>query len=85
MIKRIQKRASESENQRNDDNMEVLEKRFKTFEEQSLPIIKYFESQGKLWKIDANRSAAEVSQEVISEIEQEKVYPNSLMFNHSPS
>jgi len=44
MTKRIQKRASETENQRNDDNMEVLEKRFKTFEEQSLPIIKYFES-----------------------------------------
>ena len=61
MIKRIQKRASESENQRNDDNMEVLEKRFKTLEEQSLTIIKYFERQGKLWKIDANRSAAEVS------------------------
>ena len=33
MKQRIQKRASESEKQRNDDNMEVLEKRFKTFEE----------------------------------------------------
>jgi adenylate kinase family enzyme len=35
----------------------VLEKRFKTFEQQSMPIIKYFEELGKLWRIDATKTA----------------------------
>ena len=40
MIARITKRGEEQgENKRNDDNLEVLQKRFKVFREQSMPIV----------------------------------------------
>lgn len=47
-----------------------------------MPIIKYFEELGKLWRIDATKTAQEVKDEVLSNIDIEKVYPNKLRFNH---
>lgn len=49
-----------------------------------MPIIKYFENQGKLWRIDGNKSASEVSDEVIPKIDKETVFPNALRFSHTP-
>ncbi|KAI8129318.1 hypothetical protein FF38_13003 [Lucilia cuprina] len=45
---------------RSDDNMESLKKRIQTYNNHSLPIIKYFEELGKVKQIDASPSADEV-------------------------
>ena len=65
MIKRINKRANESTEVRNDDNMEVLSRRFDTFRDQSMPIIEWYEKSDQVRRIDANGTADEVTQEVI--------------------
>ena len=55
MIARIQKRGESSGDQkRNDDNMEVLKKRFNVFREQSMPIIEFYEKDNKVRKINSN-------------------------------
>ncbi|KAI8475055.1 MAG: adenylate kinase-domain-containing protein [Monoraphidium minutum] len=41
---------------RADDNAETIRKRFRTFVEQSLPVIHHYEAQGKVVKIDATRT-----------------------------
>ncbi|KAJ8612017.1 hypothetical protein MRB53_037660 [Persea americana] len=38
---------------RADDNVESIKKRFKTFVETSMPVVEYFEKQGKVVKIKA--------------------------------
>lgn len=49
MIDRITTRAAESgDNKRSDDNLEVLQKRFQTFKEQSVPIVDLYETIGKV-------------------------------------
>ena len=49
MTQRITKRGESSG--RTDDNMESLKKRFKTFEEETLPVIDYFEKKGKVIRV----------------------------------
>lgn len=71
MIKRIQKRANESEELRNDDNMEVLVKRFQTFKDQSLPIIEQYAEIGKLRTFDANQTAEKVTLDVVKVLRDE--------------
>ena len=61
MVERINYRGQAAgEEKRNDDNMEVLLKRFQVFKEQSIPIINYYETIGKVRRINANQSADEV-------------------------
>lgn len=65
MIDRINKRAAESAGQvRNDDNIEVLKKRFKTFRDQSMPIVNGFEKKGKVKRINSNQDPEKVYAEV---------------------
>ena len=65
MIDRINKRASESGAQvRNDDNIEVLKKRFQTFREQSMPIVQIYEKQSKVKKINSNQEPEKVYMDV---------------------
>lgn len=45
---------------RADDNAESIKKRFKTFEETSMPVIDYFAAQGKVEKIRATTTPEEV-------------------------
>ncbi len=49
---------------RADDNAESIRKRFKTFEETSMPVVDYFEKKGKVVKVGAAKSAEEVYNEV---------------------
>lgn len=49
---------------RTDDNIESLRKRFVTNKESTMPIVKHFEDNGLLRKIDASRSPDEVYEEV---------------------
>ena len=49
---------------RSDDNAETIRKRFKTFVEQSLPVIDHYEGLGKAHKVSATRPPDEVFAEV---------------------
>ncbi|MCJ1377258.1 bifunctional uridylate/adenylate kinase [Xylographa soralifera] len=49
---------------RADDNAESIKKRFKTFVETSMPVVEYFEKEGKVVRIPATRAPDEVYAEV---------------------
>ncbi|KAL0480801.1 UMP-CMP kinase [Acrasis kona] len=51
---------------RSDDNMESIRKRFKTFVTQSLPVIDYFEKQGRVRRVNSCRPIESVYNEVSS-------------------
>ena len=55
---------------RTDDNEESIRKRFKTFVETSMPVVEYFEKQGKVVKIKAVKSPDEIYEEVQKAMEQ---------------
>lgn len=66
MIERINKRAAESGAAvRNDDNEDVLKKRFKTFRESSMPIVEIFEKQGKVKRINSMQEEESVFADVL--------------------
>lgn len=55
MIARINARSEASgDNKRNDDNMDVLHKRFAVFQEQTIPIVNHFSGLDKVKTINAN-------------------------------
>ena len=47
MTKRILKRAETPEEARKDDNVETVKKRFKVFQEDTMPVVNQFKEQGK--------------------------------------
>lgn len=47
---------------RADDNEESIRKRFRTFIETSMPVVDYYEKQGRVVKIDATPTAEEVEE-----------------------
>lgn len=49
---------------RSDDNAESIKKRFKTFVETSMPVVEYFEKEGKVVKVDARKGPEEIYEEV---------------------
>lgn len=68
MMKRLLKRGESSG--RDDDNAESIKKRFKTFKETSMPVVEYFEKQGKVVKINCEDSIDDVSKQVNTAVEQ---------------
>ncbi|KAI0811100.1 UMP-CMP kinase [Irpex lacteus] len=67
--KRLLKRAETSG--REDDNIESIKKRFKVYEEQTMPVIEYYNKQGKVVEIDATATIEEVhvkAKEVVGKI-----------------
>ena len=54
---------------RSDDNAETIRKRFRTFVEQSLPVIDHYEGLGKACKISATRTPDEVFTDVQAAID----------------
>ncbi|XXG44632.1 hypothetical protein AAC387_Pa01g4380 [Persea americana] len=60
----MEKRILNRNQGRVDDNVETIRKRFKVFVESSLPVIEYYSSKGKVQKIDAAKSVAEVFEDV---------------------
>ncbi|KAH8813325.1 UMP-CMP kinase-like protein [Xylogone sp. PMI_703] len=67
LVKRLLKRGETSG--RSDDNMESIKKRFKTFQEVSMPVVHHYEKDGRLVKIDASRSPDEVYADVKEQME----------------
>jgi UMP-CMP kinase len=65
---------------RADDNIESIKKRFKTFEETSMPVVNEFESQGRVVKVEAVKSPADVYKEVQAKIKERGVEPITLKF-----
>ena len=53
---RIMTRAKESDETRDDDSVEVLQKRLKVYHESTAPIIPYYQSRGKLSVVDGMQS-----------------------------
>ncbi|XP_010269906.1 PREDICTED: UMP-CMP kinase 3-like [Nelumbo nucifera] len=51
---------------REDDNIDTIRKRFKVFVESSIPVVEYYESKGKVKKIDAGKPREEVFEVVKS-------------------
>lgn len=67
MEKRLLERGKTSG--RSDDNAESIRKRFKTFLETSMPVVDYFESQGRVVSVKATRSKEEVYAETKEKVE----------------
>jgi len=58
MTKRLLKRGETSG--REDDNIESIKKRFKTYHDQTMPVIEYYNKQSKVASIDASVTIEEV-------------------------
>jgi len=67
MMKRLMERGKTSG--RADDNVESIRKRFRTFVETSMPVVDYFEGQGRVVKVLATRSKDEVYGDVRKGVE----------------
>ncbi|CAK7347694.1 unnamed protein product [Dovyalis caffra] len=71
---------------REDDNIETIRKRFKVFLESSLPVVEYYDSKGKVRKVDAAKPVEEVFETVKTFFtpKEEKVKHHSCaIFRHS--
>lgn len=60
---------------RADDNIESIKKRFRTFVETSMPVVDEFEGQGRVVKVNAERGADEVYEDVKREFGERGVQP----------
>ncbi|CDP12937.1 unnamed protein product [Coffea canephora] len=49
---------------REDDNIETIKKRFRVFQESTLPLVNYYASKGKVRKVDAARPVEDVFESV---------------------
>ena len=67
MQKRLLQRGKTSG--RTDDNEESIKKRFKVFVETSMPVVDYFESQGRVVKVQATNGPDEVYKETREKLE----------------
>ncbi|KAH8676054.1 uridylate kinase [Xylariales sp. PMI_506] len=54
---------------RSDDNADSIRKRFRTFVETSMPVVDYFETKGKVIKINAERDPKEVHKDTQKQVE----------------
>ncbi|PQE27100.1 uridylate kinase protein [Rutstroemia sp. NJR-2017a WRK4] len=55
---------------RTDDNAESIKKRFKTFVETSMPVVDYFEEQGRVVKVLAQKTPEDVYRETRKKLEE---------------
>jgi len=69
MLQRLTERGKTSG--REDDNEESIKKRFRTFEETSMPVIDYYRQKGKVVEIDAAASVDEVYQKVKVKVDEQ--------------
>ena len=69
LFKRIENRAMESQGARADDNAEVLKKRIVIYEEQTKPIIPYYENNNLLHKVDGMENIDMIEKNINSLLE----------------
>jgi UMP-CMP kinase len=73
MLSRLLKRGETSG--RDDDNIESIRKRFRTFEETSMPVVHNFEKQGKVIRIEATGTKEEVYERIKEEFKAKGLSP----------
>ena len=66
MLKRLLKRGETSG--RDDDNIESIRKRFRTFREASYPVVEYYEKKGKVVHVKAVDTPERVFEQVKNEL-----------------
>ena len=69
LLKRILKRAQESEEKRDDDNSVIVKKRLEVYNKETMPIVDFYSSKYNLNKIDGMQSIQEVSNTIENLIE----------------
>ncbi|XP_042471042.1 UMP-CMP kinase 3-like [Zingiber officinale] len=60
----MERRLLSRNQERVDDNIETIRKRFRVFVESSLPVIEHYELKGKVRKVNATKSIEEVFEDV---------------------
>ena len=60
---------------RSDDNEESIKKRFRVFEETSMPVVEYFEKEGKVERVKAVEEPDEVYKVVRERMEGRGLHP----------
>lgn len=73
MLGRLLKRGETSG--RDDDNIESIRKRFRTFEQTSMPVVREFEEKGKVISVQATGSVDEVYERIKEELKTKGVSP----------
>ena len=69
LIERILKRAEDSGEARSDDNAEIVENRMHVYNEQTAPVLPYYEKEGLLRHIDGMASIEEVEAQITGILE----------------
>ena len=70
LINRIEKRASENINVRNDDNSDVLKNRIVIYKKDTLPVINFYKGSNRLQSINGMQSIEKVSNDIQKLIEE---------------
>ena len=65
LLKRITKRALESNIARDDDNSEILKNRIVVYKKDTLPVLKYYKNLNKLYSIDGMQNVEGVSKDIL--------------------
>lgn len=71
MLQRLLQRGKTSG--RSDDNMNSIRKRFKVFENTSMPVVDYFDKQGKVLKVNCDQPVDEVFGQVVAQLKKEGI------------
>jgi len=61
---RLLRRGETATVKRDDDNLESIRKRFRTFQDQTRPVLEYYESKGMLRRINSNKPVDEVYDQI---------------------
>ena len=69
LLNRINKRASENKNVREDDNSEILANRLIVYNKQTIPVLEHYEKNNKLKKVDGMLSIEEVFNQILNVLE----------------
>ena len=67
------KRLNGGNEERVDDNEEIIKKRLETFKKETKPIVEYFEKQGNLIKIDGMKTKDEISKEKLEKFKEKSL------------
>jgi len=69
LIERIQTRAAETGGARSDDNVETLKNRLKVYNDQTAPILPFYEAKGLLRNIDGMQPIGDVTAQIEAVLE----------------
>ena len=68
MINRIEKRAEENLDIRNDDTVDILKNRILVYKNDTLPVLKYYKDKNRLISINGMQSIEKVSNDLYKTI-----------------